>query len=236
MWIVDLFNTILYQPFLNLLVLIYALIPDVGIAIIILTIIIKLILHPFSVKSLKSQKDMQEVQPKIEKIRKEHKDDFQKQADEMKKIYKDHNISPLSNFLFLLIQIPIIIAILQVFMRGFGPELLNANLYSFIPVPNLSNPSLLGLLDLTKPNLILAVLAGFLQFFQTKKTMSFGKEEGGSENKVQKKVGKFTLYFFPVLTVFILSQLNAVVGLYWLTSIIFTIGEYYLLKKQIKND
>jgi len=170
-------------------------------------------------------------------VRQEHEGDYQKQAEEMQKLYSKYEVSPFSNFLFLLIQIPIIIAIFQVFLRGFGPDVLSTHLYSFVPQPNLPNPTLLSFLNLTKPNLVLAVLAGITQFFQTKKMMSFGQQDQSSQKGgLQGSMGKFTLYLFPIITVVILARLDAVVGLYWLTSILFTLGEYYLLHKSDNQE
>ena len=83
------FFEILTRPLLNVLIVIYNLIPDFGVAIILFTILIRLILFPLNQKALKSQREMAELQPKLLKVKEEFKDDKQKQAEETMKIYKD---------------------------------------------------------------------------------------------------------------------------------------------------
>jgi len=167
--IVNIFNIVLYQPLFNALVFLYNYLPghDFGIAIIVLTIVIKLLLYPTSVKAVKSQKAIQQLQPKVQEIQKTHKDDKEKQAKEVLELYKKEKINPFSGLLLALIQLPILIALYSVFWNGLRPEEL-ARLYTFVANPGQINAFLLGMIDLSKPNLIFAILAGVTQFFQTK--------------------------------------------------------------------
>ena len=128
------FNEILYRPLFNILVLLYNIIPgdDLGIAIIVLTIGIKLVLYPLNQKAIKSQKALQELQPKIKEIQKKYKDKTQ-QAEELLKLYKEAKINPFSGFLPLLIQIPILIALYKVFL-GINGNQLNWMDYMFLKI------------------------------------------------------------------------------------------------------
>src|ERR1700734_1277598 len=98
---INVYNAIIYHPLLNLLVFFYNVIPghDVGIVIIVLTIFIRLLLAPSFHKSLKSQKAMNELQPKLNELREKYKDDKEAQAKAMMQLYKDHKINPLASCL-----------------------------------------------------------------------------------------------------------------------------------------
>jgi len=230
------FYVILYQPLFNLLVALYNYIPghDFGVAIIFLTLIIRFVLYPISLKATNSQKGLQELQPKILEIQKKYKDDKEKQAKETLELYKKEKINPFSGLLLAFIQLPILIALYQVFWNGLKPEALSG-LYSFVLNPGHINSLSLYVVDLAKPNLILAALAGLTQYFQTKmllprtapKTSGQGKEADFSQ-VMQKQM----VYFMPVFTVIILISLPSALGLYWTVSGLFSIiQQYFLLKK-----
>ena len=145
-------------------------------------------------------------------------------------LYQKEKINPFSSFLPLLIQLPILIALYQVFWKGFEPGQLS-NLYSFIPHPGEITPLFLGIVNLGKPSWIMAVLVGVLQFFQTK--MLTPKI---SKDKKQDKTAQFSdmmqkqmLYFFPIFFVLILLKLPAALSLYLIITTLFTIFQQYLI-------
>lgn len=235
-FLINIFNTILYQPLFNALVLIYKYLPghDFGVAVIVLTILIKFLFYPLGTKTIKSQKALSELQPKIKEIQEKYKDDKEKQAKATMELYKKEKISPFSGCLPLLIQLPVLIALYRVFWRGLQPEQM-VRLYSFISSPGPISPTFLGIINLAQPNFVLAILAGILQFLQVKMTVSKTK----TEKKGSKLSGQFQKqmqYFFPIFTVIILFRLPAAIGLYWLTTILFTIiQQYYIIKKREKQ-
>jgi len=227
------FNIFLYQPLFNSLVLIYNYLPwsDIGISIVILTIIIRAVLYPVAVKALKSQKTLQELQPKIQEIQKKHKNNKEQLAMETLELYRREKINPFSSLFLALIQLPILIALYTVFWKGLNPDEL-ANLYSFVSSPGQLNAVFLGFMDLSKTNFIIAILAGIFQFFQTKmmlpKTAPVQKKGSDIAQMMQKQM----VYFFPFLTVFILMNLPSAIGLYWIVSGIFSIVQQYFILKQ----
>lgn len=236
-FIVNIFNNFLYYPLFNFLVLIYNYLPgnDFGLAIISLTIIIRVIIYPLSVKALNSQKALQKLQPQIQEIQKKYKDDKEKQAKETLEIYRREKINPFSGLFLALVQLPILIALYNVFWQGLKPEELN-NLYSFITNPVNINPTFLNLIDLSKPNLVFAVLAGIIQFFQTK--MLIPKPDKGQAKGSDMAIimQKQMVYFFPFITVIILFNLPSALGLYWIVSGIFSIiQQYFILKPKIQS-
>jgi len=238
-FIIDVFNTILYRPLLNALVIFYQLIPghDFGVAVILLTILTRLIIYPLMAQSLRSQKVLTKLQPKIRELQVKHKNDKEKQAKELISLYQKEKINPLGGFLPLLIQFPILIALYQVFWKGLRPEEM-ANLYSFVSQPKIIDPIFFGLINLAKSSLILALIAAIFQFFQTKmltiyqpvglvKTPEKTDQMTSFSNLFQKQM----LYFFPIFTVFILWKLPAAIAIYWITTSLFSLVQQYFFFK-----
>ncbi len=234
-FIVNFFNFFLYLPLFNALVLFYDWLPghDFGIAIIVLTIVIRIILYPLSVKALASQKVLQKLQPQLQELQKKHKNDKEKQAKETLELYRRENINPFSGLLLALIQFPILIALYRVFWNGLKPKELSY-LYSFVPNPVHINAVFLGLVDLSKPHIVFAVLAGILQFFQTKMLLpKMAPKVQAQGPDMAMMMQKQMVYVFPVITIVILLGLPSALGLYWIVSGIFSIvQQYFLLKKK----
>lgn len=232
------FYITLYQPLFNTLVLLYNYIPghDFGIAIILLTIVIRILLFPISVKTVNSQRSLQKLQPKIQELQKKYKDDKEKQARELLDLYKTERVNPFSGLLLALIQLPILIALYRVFWTGLNPKELSA-LYSFISNPGQINALFLGIIDLSKPNVILAVLAGLAQYFQTKMLLP---KNSSADNKnkpsdFSRLMQKQTTYFLPIFTIIILLGLPSALGLYWTISGLFSIIQQYLIIRKDKK-
>jgi len=227
-----LFNTILYKPLLNALIILYQYLPgqDFGIAIIVLTCLVRLLLYPLTSKSFKAQKAMQSIQPKIKEIQKKFKDKGE-QGKAMMELYKKEKISPFSGCLPMLIQFPILIALFFVFRNlSEGSAIDNNLLYSFVSRPEEINTMFLGLLNLAKPSAVLAIIAGGLQFFQMKMMHGQNKDSGDKKDFSQ-TMQKQMLYFFPFFAIIILLKLPSAVGLYWITTTLFAIGQQYLTFK-----
>ncbi|MBU2539713.1 YidC/Oxa1 family membrane protein insertase [Patescibacteria group bacterium] len=231
------FYLVLYQPLFNFLVLLYEYLPghDFGLAIIVLTLIIRLLLYPSSAKSIKTQKALNEIQPKLQEIQKKYKDDKEKQVKETLDLYKKEKINPFGGILSALIQLPILIALYQVLRKGFDPAELSV-LYNFVSSPGHINAMFIGFIDLSKPNLVLAILAGVAQFIQTKITLPITKKTNDKTQDFAKIMQKQMVYFFPFLTVIILMGLPSALGLYWMVGSVFLIIEQYLLFNKTKTN
>ena len=234
--LINAFNVILYQPLFNALILLYEHLPghDFGVAVIALTVIIRLLFYPLMVQSIKSQKSLSELQPKIQEIQSKYKNDKEKQARATMELYQKEKINPFGGCLPLLAQLPILIALYRVFWKGFQPEAMDM-LYSFVPHPGIIDPTFLGIINLGEASLVLAVLAGITQFFQTRmitpKTQKSKKGEGQMA-QFSGMMQKQMLYFFPIFTVFILWKLPAAIGLYWIITALFSILQQYLIFKK----
>jgi YidC/Oxa1 family membrane protein insertase len=237
----ELFKIILYQPILNLLVFLYNIVPghDLGIAIILLTIIIKIILLPLSKKSLKSQKALQDLQPKIDEIKKKYTDKKEEQAKAMMNLYKDNKVNPFSSCLPLLIQLPFLIAVFQVFRDGLSNGSLNL-VYSFISKPETINTMSLGFLNLSAKSVPLAILAGLAQYWQSKMMITkrpTQKLAGAKDEDMMAIMNKQMLYMMPVLTVFISMSFPAGLSLYWfITTVLTGLQQLYLFRKEGQEE
>lgn len=238
---ITLFNTIFYQPLFNLLVWFYNIIPghDVGVAIVLLTILIKLILYPFSLQAIRAQKSLAELQPKIEELKVKYKDKKEEMSKAMMDLYKEHKVNPLSSCLPILIQLPFLIAVYQVFIHGLSSQGLE-NLYSFVVNPGHINAVSFGILDLSKPNIILAILAGAAQFWQAKmmpRQKPPQKVPGSKDEGMAAMMNKQMLYFMPAITVFIGATLPGGLTFYWfLTTLLTVFQQHFYLKKDKKAD
>lgn len=233
--LITLYNTIIYQPLFNLLVFFYNVVPfnDLGLAIVLLTILIRLILAPLFFQSIRSQRAMQTLQPKMEELKAKFKDDKEKLGLAMMELYKTEKINPLASCLPLLIQLPFLLAVYQVFRNGLSHQGFEF-LYPFIHNPGTLNTFAFGFIDLAKPQIIIGVLAGLAQFVQAKlmlaKTPKMKKVEG-QPNFAQAMNVQMT-YLFPLLTVYIGAKLSAGLSFYWLITTLFTIvQQQYVFKK-----
>jgi len=248
------FHAIVYDPLYNMLIGLYDTVSfaDFGIAIILTTIILKLFLIPLSRKQIESQKGLQEIQPKIKELQKKHKDDKEKQAKEIMALYKKEKINPLGGCLPLIIQLVFFIAIYRILIDVSGAEfVVNADLlYPFVSNPGKVETDFLGIIDLTQPNIVLAVITAAAQYWQMKMMMKNReketkkkeiKEEKALKDKSTKENKKpepadfaqmmntQMLYIFPVLTLFIGVTFGAGLILYWLTSTLFMIAQQWYI-------
>jgi len=227
-----LFNEFLYRPLFNGLIFLYNNFAwhDFGIAIILLTILIRLALFPLNQKAIKSQKALSELAPQIKAVQGEHQGDKVKQSQVLMELYKKNSINPASGCLPLLIQLPILIALYRVFWNGLKPESLNV-LYSFISRPAQINPMFLGWLDLAKSNYVMAILAGVFTFWQSKMMTNIQPSAGGSSDMAT-AMSKQMMYLMPIMTIFIAWRLPAGLTLYWAAVTLLGIGQQYLVMRK----
>jgi len=242
----SLWNTIAYQPILNSLVLTIDKVTfgDVGFAIIIVTIFIKLLLSPLTKTSIRSQILMKKMEPELKLIKKNFPNK-EEQASKTFELYKKYNTNPFSGCLVIFIQIPFIIALYYVFWKGLS--LNPTEIYSFIHIPANINTNFLGLVDLSSKSLVLALLAGGAQFLQgylaspiqpkveiIKETdipevKTFQEELSGSMQTNIK-------YFLPIVITFFSYQISAAVALYWFTSTMFTVAQEWYMRRKLSNN
>ncbi len=237
----DFFHSFIYQPVYNILVFFYDVIPghDFGIAIIMTTLLIKVLFIPLSRKQIESQKKMQELQPIIKDLQKKYKDDKEKQTKAIMDLYREHKANPFSGCLPLIVQLIVLIAIYRVIINiseaGF---IINAgDLYAFIANPETVKHLFLNFLDLSKPNYALAFLSAIAQYYQTKMLLQSGVAKALSAEKdpstpdFAEIMNKQMLYLGPGITFFIGVTFPAALALYWLFSTLFMIFQQAVIFK-----
>ncbi|MDP3057550.1 MAG: YidC/Oxa1 family membrane protein insertase [bacterium] len=231
MSITSLFNSLFYEPILKVLTIIQNIIPghDFGWAVIILTVLIRLLLWPLASKSIKSQMALQALQPEINAIKEKYKNQKEKQAQAMMELYKNKNINPVSGCLPVLVQFPVLIALYYALSANLAIQDGNTN-FMF-----------LGILDLTQKSLVLAILVGILQYYQTKMIMVTKPKT--KENAVQTKradssedfsqiMNKQMLYVMPFVMAFVTFSLPAGIALYLVITTAFSVvQQYYTTEK-----
>lgn len=235
------FNTVFFNPIYNGLIFLLDTVPfiDVGIAVILVTVIVKLILFPFSLKMVKTQLAVKQLEPEITKLKETHKNDKQEQARQTMALYKERGVNPFSGFLLILVQIPVIFGLYWVFLRGGLPEINMDILYSFVSAPEKINMNFLGLIDVSAKSAVLAIFAGATQYFQIKYSLPpmKARKEGNASLK-EDLARSFHIqmrYVMPVIVFGIAYAISAAVALYWTTSNLFAIGQEIYVRKKIKN-
>ncbi len=250
-WFGWLWATIFYQPLYNSLIFFLSIIPGhgLGLGIILLTLLIRTILLIPNQKALESQRRMQDVQPKLNKIKEKYKDNQEMIGKETLAVMQENKVNPLGSCLPLLIQFPILIALYQVVQNGLNPDnsfLLYGGLQNF----NYSSINVLffGLLDLTKVNpFVLPLIVGGLQFLQMKLAfvrMKKKKDSDGALAKPGEKKEKnemdtannMMLYFMPAMIAVLTASVPSGVGIYWSTSTLYGIAQQLVVNKKAEKE
>lgn len=226
------FNEIFYKPLFNALIFLYQSVTfgDLGLAIILLTIIVRFLLYPLFHKSAKNQRIMQMLQPQIKKIQAEHKDNKEKQATALLEVYREHRVNPFSGFFLLLVQIPVLIALYHVFLSGLADGAFSS-LYSFITKPEALNFDFLGLVNLHERSIVIVGLAVAAQYVQGK--LSLPAADPGSDLSPQERMAKQMVFIGPVLALIVLMKMPAAIGLYWLTGTVFSVFQQIIVNKSL---
>lgn len=247
-------NTLLLQPLLNALIAFYHLFGNFGVAIIALTFTLRLLLLPLTLPSLKTAKKMKEIAPKLEELKKKHKDNKEALAKAQMALYREEGIRPLAGFLPQIIQIVILIALFQAFNQVLGNnggvEILNELLYPFLRLPsdvqislnffylNLSKPDLISLFGRNVPGFFL-IGAAVTQFLSAKVMMPSAKKERQVAKETEDKSDDFasimrtqSMYLFPLMTLFIGFRFPSGLVLYWLVFSLFNLVQQFIINKQ----
>lgn len=185
--------------------------PNYGLAIILFTILLKLVLYPLTLKQMRSMYMMQQISPKIKEIQSKYKGkDPQKMQQKMMELYREHNVNPMAGCLPLLIQMPILIALFQALRAFVYADQSHA---AFLWIENLS--------VVNNELFLLPILAGVSTFIQSRMTTSM-------EDQTQ----KIMLYTMPLMIVYFTTQVPAGLALYWVTFNILGIVQQYVVNKQ----
>ena len=240
MMFLSFFKVTVYKPLYNGLIYLIDTFPfmNAGMAVIVFTIIIKLLLFPLSKKAVKTQLEMKNIQPKLDELKLKYKDNQQEYAKKMLEMYKEHEINPFSTIFLTLIQIPIILSLYYVFLKGL--PIIDPNLlYSFVEMPQNLSMHFFWIENISHKTHILAILAAISSFFQMRYSMpkipAKGKLGESFKDDLARSMNIQMKYVFPVLVYFIAYNISGVVALYWITSNLFTIGQELYMRKNLKK-
>ena len=227
---IQLFHEFIFQPIYNLLIVFYNIIPghDLGVAIIALTLVVRILLYPIAQKQIESQKKLQELQPEIKKIQEKYKKDREKQGRVMMDFYKEKKVNPASGCLPLVIQIVFFIALYQAFIAGLNYSSECVDLYSFVKCPQLIGLKSFGILDLAKPSILLAIVAAALQFVQAK-MMMIKQTNPVARGDFSTAMNQQMVYLGPVLTLLIGIRFPAGLAVYWIVNTLFSVVQQYFV-------
>jgi YidC/Oxa1 family membrane protein insertase len=220
----SLFNTVLYIPFYNLLVFLVDVIPggDVGIAVIIATVIVKVILMPLSLRAVRTQRQMKLIEPELKALREKHKDDKEKQAKAMLELYKTHNVRPFASIFGILIQLPIVIALYLVFARGAIFNIDPSLLYSFVQVPQAASPLFLGVFAVAGASITLSLVAALAQAAHAHFSIPMPAQTQGKERSMGEDLGRMMAiqarFVLPIIMGVFSYFTSGAVALYFITS------------------
>ena len=219
----DIWNLIILRPVTNFLIVLSDLLfGQFGLAVIVLTIIINLILLPLTIKQMKTTKKTAELQPKLQALQKKYANDQQALAQAQMQLYKESGISPTGCLLPMFIQMPVWIALYQSIMRVMAvyPESflnLSSLIYSwdiiFKALP--LKTTFLGM-SMATPNFIMAILVGLSMYLQTKMTTN---TSAGNNPQMQQQQQMMQV-MMPAMFVFLAMTLPAGLSLYWIVNAI----------------
>jgi YidC/Oxa1 family membrane protein insertase len=240
------FNTIFLEPIYNTVLFFINTIPnhDIGIAIILTTLLVKIILLPLNLSSQRGTYLMKEAQIEIDEIKSKHKGDRKKIAEETMALYKKKKINPFSSIFALIIQIPVFFALYFVFRDGvvFKEEMI----YSFIDFPEKLRDLAFGFIDITKPHWFFGILTGVSMYIFSKrqadafKNIKQNKKEKEKEDDFKtifaKNMQIQMLYFLPIISGVSAAIFPAVIGLYWTVNNILNIFQDIYIKRKLNIE
>lgn len=243
------FYEVLYRPLFNALIALYDVLPgeDLGLAIIVLTILVRLLFSPLLLRQFRSQRALTALQPKMAEIRKGTRDQAE-QSRRLLALYKEHGVNPASGCMPLLVQLPVLWAMFAVLRDGLAPQALSG-LYRVVPNPGTVNPVAFGFLNLAQPAflktaeaitiawpaVVLAVLTGIVTYWQARLTPApqphTAADDKTSAEQAMHRMSRQMLFLMPLMTVYFSLAFPAGLALYWfVTTLVAVVQQRYLFQ------
>ena len=237
------FKAIFYTPLYNALVFLTDLIPGhhLVLAIIILTLIVKIILFPISKKAVITQMKMKVLEPELKEINEKFKGDRNALAQKTLEVYRKNKLNPFSTLLLVIIQLPIFISLAYMFSRNALATVDTSIMYSFVHLPEYINQVFLWIFNTSEKSLVLGAIAGILQFIQIRISLpAMKKKEAGAQpnfkDDLARSMNTQMRFVMPVIVFVASLGFKAAMSVYWIVSTLFTIAQELHFKKTIKKD
>lgn len=235
------FETLLVQPIYNLFIAIVGVVPhnDAALAIIVLTFITRVVLYPVFTASIRTQMGMAAMQPDLELLKDKHKGDKEAHARAQMELFKKHKVNPLAGFGALFVQLAVIIALyFAIFREGF-PIVDTSLLYSFVHAPASIATDFFGLLNILEPrHVLLALIVGATQYAAIRLTVSRTPNQhpkGSDKEAIQRMQQNLMLYMMPAVMTVTAYFFAAAVGIYFAASNLFSVGQEWLIRRQLER-
>lgn len=237
-----LFHGLIYVPLYNGLVFFVDIVPghDMGLAVITLTIVVRILIYPLSQRAVRSQMAMKKLAPEVEELKKKYKKNSPEQSTAIWALYRERGIHPLAGIGLLLVQLPILFGLYWVFLKGGFPAVDPSLLYPFVQMPASVDMHFLSVIDMgASHNIVLAVLVALSQFVYTRLSMgpraSRANVEGSLSDDMAKSFDLQARYVFPLMFAGISYFVASAAPLYWLTGNVFMIGQEYLAGRRFRD-
>lgn len=235
------FQTFLINPIYNGFIYLVGIVPngDVGLAIIAMTIVIRLVFYPLFASSIRTQMGMQAAQQELNEINKKYKDNAEERGRRTLELFRKHNVRPFSAFLSLLVQIPVFIALYYALFHEGLSNVATDILYSFVQAPAVISTQFLGFFDLLQTHsIILAVLVAVLQYLVVRFSlfrMGTPKKSGekSDSERAQALQQQLMLYFLPALMGAVSFSLPAAVGVYFAAGSVISLAQEWIIQRQM---
>ncbi len=226
------FTTIVIQPLYNAFIYLVNYLPghELWIAVVILTLLLKLILVPLFKKQVRDQVVMQYLSPKLKSLQEKYKDKKDVLAKESMALYSKYKVNPLLSIVILLIQLPFLIGLYRIFYYDLSTH--KDLLYSGVNFPETIS-HMFFVFDLTQKSIILAVVAAVTQYFVG--AIMFKNKNAGEENEFVQAVNMQMKYFLPFMIGFISYITPSVIALYMIVTNIFSIAQEVIIKKPLEE-
>jgi len=227
----NIFHALVYDPLYNGLVFLIGIVPahDVGLAVIGLTIVVRIILFPLARRAVDAQLKMRQIAPEVEALKEKYKGNREQQGKAIFALYREKDVHPFASMLLLLLQLPILLALYWIFALGGLPAFDPSLLYSFVAVPPEANMQFLGFLDMAGHSVVLGVLAAATQFAYTRLSMGprETKQGGSFSADLAKSFDLQARYVLPATFVILSFFVPNAAMLYIVTSNTFMIGQEF---------
>lgn len=231
------FHTLFYIPLYNALISLTGIFGgSLAIAVIVLTLIVKFILAPLSHKAIVSQIEQKKLQPLIEDLKKKYPDQ-KEQSVKMMELYKEHKTNPFAGCLLIILQLPVIIALYQVFLAG--AVINTSELYAFVTAPEFVKSMFLGIDMAAQGSIILALLAGISQFLQMHWSPAMQQpatkvsDTADMQTKMAASMTTSMKYTMPIMIAVFGYAVPGAVALYWIISNVFMIAQERFVMKRM---
>jgi YidC/Oxa1 family membrane protein insertase len=230
----NIFHAVIYDPLYNIIIYLIDIIPghNVGFAIIIITIIVRIVVYPLSKRAIQSQMAMKKAAPAVEELKKKYKKNSPEQSQAIFAYYREHNIHPFAGVGIMLVQAPVLIALYLIFANGGLPAVNTHLLYSFVHRPEAVNVLFLGFIDMSaKHNIILALMTVVTQMVYQRLSMGPRAGKTAIEESLSSDMARsFDIqvrYVLPIVIGFVAYSVAAAAPLYYVVSNLFMIAQEY---------